>query len=662
MLRTRPAPATARRWVAWALAAAPIAVAVAWLPLRAVGPTAPRDTMALIALSVVEVVPHEVELGDRVAILGAGFPVGQPARVTFRGTLHRPGERPERGAEIVATARSVAPQRIELPFEQGTQELFCGAGDRAIHTTFEGQIEVAFEAAAPSAAAVAGRIEHVVLDVRPSERGSSLADREREGERALAWIGLRSSPSGSGLIVAGVAPGSAAETAGLLPGDVMTTFDGVRVRSAADAVPAPGARMVTLGVSAHGNQDFGHEAERLVPMAGFYRSPRLERAAAALLVFAALFVVWLCGAPAGPTAAAWLDLLGSKVRERMGTARGALAVPQPGMFRYRAQAKPQPTLYAPISASAAWKGFVAVAMEAMPQAGVGALADVVPCALLAAMPFEQYLVSADLDVGFLFVAAGALLAAATCALRPTFWRGALAGAIVVSRHIPAAAAIASIVVTTGSLRVREIARAQGGWPWDWLALRSPAALVAFGLLLSSMWIAPPARPRTKACLPSSAAAGFGARASDEPWLEAARRTHRGLIAGLASVLFLGAWRLPGLDAEEQSSSLALEAAGVAWLWAKTWALVVLTGWGSALAFVDLRRAPKAAARYRLTAVSMAVLGASAAWTWWGPSANAQRFVSVSLFAAVGLGAVAGALGLRRGMASRVPESHLSTFL
>src|SRR6185312_57314 len=38
--------------------------------------------------------PTDVEPGDRIAIAGDGFPPGKEARVRFRGTLHRPGERP----------------------------------------------------------------------------------------------------------------------------------------------------------------------------------------------------------------------------------------------------------------------------------------------------------------------------------------------------------------------------------------------------------------------------------------------------------------------------------------------------------------------------------------------------------------------------------------
>src|SRR5579863_10571551 len=51
---------------------------------------------------VLEIAPREAETGERIALIGDGFPAGKPAQVVFRGTLRRPGERPMKGAEIVA--------------------------------------------------------------------------------------------------------------------------------------------------------------------------------------------------------------------------------------------------------------------------------------------------------------------------------------------------------------------------------------------------------------------------------------------------------------------------------------------------------------------------------------------------------------------------------
>src|SRR5262245_15258465 len=67
-----------------------VAFIFAWLGLACEHPTAPP----LIAAD--ELAPREAEVGDRLEVKGSGFPKGRTARMTFRGTLHRPGEPPTR--------------------------------------------------------------------------------------------------------------------------------------------------------------------------------------------------------------------------------------------------------------------------------------------------------------------------------------------------------------------------------------------------------------------------------------------------------------------------------------------------------------------------------------------------------------------------------------
>src|SRR5579871_3381365 len=64
-------------------------------------------------VQVTDLSSRQVEPGDRVLLLGDGFPSGKPARVTFRGALHRPGERVESDAEVVAAGAVLGPQQVE---------------------------------------------------------------------------------------------------------------------------------------------------------------------------------------------------------------------------------------------------------------------------------------------------------------------------------------------------------------------------------------------------------------------------------------------------------------------------------------------------------------------------------------------------------------------
>ena len=617
------------RWLAPVL----LALGVAWLV--AGGGACGRESSPQL-VQVLDLAPREVEVGERVNLVGEGFPPGKPARVTFRGTLLRPGERPERGAEGVATGAVIGPEHVELGFTEATQALFCGAGDRVAHTTFEGDVEVAFAAAAPGAPPIAGVLRHVTLDVRP---GSAASDTEgdREGERVLAWLGLKAVESPSGLAVEAVSPGSRADLAGIAAGDVLASFDGVRVGSPADVVPAPGERDAAVGVRRGGAAT---ESVKTVAVDGFRRAPPAELLAAALIAIAALAIVFLFAAPLRPTLAASLQRVVSRLRSPAGSRRAAHESPWERVAS---------------SLSAATRA-------ALPSAGAPAVVDVLACALLAAMPFGQYLVAAQLDVGLLFVAAATALVTAALVAGKSPWSGVRAAAHVAWQHLPAAAAVASVVLTTGSLRMQEIEHAQGGWPWDWLAFRSPAALVAFVLLLACARIEPGAAERATGVASRIEDGAADARAPRGPWLETACRAHRIVIAGLASALFLGGWVLPGLSPAAQDGRPALELGGAAWLLGKTWGLVVLLAWSRTA--MPHRRLTERSRRtaFALVPLSIAVLVATAAWTWWSPVGPAQLLVSGTLVAAVALAGIALAHRVRYGLGAPGGEGHLSPFL
>ena len=42
-------------------------------------------------LTVLDITPRELDLGDRIEIIGVDFPEGKPAEIYFEGDLYRPG-------------------------------------------------------------------------------------------------------------------------------------------------------------------------------------------------------------------------------------------------------------------------------------------------------------------------------------------------------------------------------------------------------------------------------------------------------------------------------------------------------------------------------------------------------------------------------------------
>ncbi|HEX8790209.1 MAG TPA: NADH-quinone oxidoreductase subunit H [Polyangiaceae bacterium] len=585
---------------------------VAWL---AWGGSCTREVGPQL-VSVTDVVPRAVEVGDRVVLVGEGFPAGKPARVTFRGTLHRPGERPETGAEIVTSATVLGPDQAEIAFTEPVQALFCGAGDRAAHTTFDGDVEVAFAAAAPGAPPIAGTLRRMTLDVRP---GAAPADAEHEGARALAWMGLHGTASSGGLAVEAVDSGSRAEAAGLAANDVVTAFDGLRVGAVSDMVPAPAEREAAMTI-----RRAGVDATRTMPVDGWRRAAPADLLGGALIVLAALLLVVLLASPIPALLAAGVQRVASRMR----------AAPRASMRAAMADALPLP--------------------------GIAALVDAVALALLLAMPLGQYLVAARLDVGLLFAAAATSLATAALVASGSAWRGVRAAAHVAWQHVPAAVAVAAVVVTTGSLRVQEIARDQAGCPWDWLAFRSPAMLLALALLLSSARIDPGSPDGA-----TGVAAFTEAQAPSAPGatgLAVACRAHRLLVSGLAAVLFLGGWLVPGVPAAVQAAHPALQVAGAVLLLAKTGLLVLLLAWVRRVVPAGRLAERSRAVVLRTAPLALATLLAAAAWTWWSPAHAAQLLVSGSLVVAVAAAAAALTHRLRHGMLAPAADGRLSPFL
>jgi NADH-quinone oxidoreductase subunit H len=591
------------RWVLLPLLAAGAILSLAMSPWS-------RSDRSSASIRVSSVAPRDVELGDRIAISGEGFPSGKPARVTFRGALRRAGDPSQDDAEVVLPGVVLGPDRVEIAFDDAARTLFCGAEDVAAHATFTGDVEVAFAPPSVGSPPMAGLFHGVTLDAHP---GANHAETERSerGRFAMDFFGLRAGPQvgAVGLKIEQVNRGSKAEAFGLHPGDVIAMFDGLHVTTLGDMTPTEGKETISMSVL---RPPAMSEIVWTVSMDGFERASAVAALVPAGPLLFTVALVLLYAVPLPLSIGAWLRRMVIDVRARRETdepkSRVCAGI---GVRSYR------PT--EPDS----WAHDVArTLLHAIAWAGVGVF------------PFLQVGLGRKVDVGMLFIAAASAAVLAALAAAKSGLRGLAAAAHVTWQHVPAGAGVAVVVVTTGCLRASEIARLQGVWPWQWLAFQSPATWVGCLLFLSALFIDPlprNAKPSLAGFLgtPAVTMQSIGRAAT---WLEAIRTIHRFAVSAMAVTLFLGAWWMPWIDLTDFRTGPALVAGG--WFLAKTLALMALAG--EVRNLIPELPVPRTS---RLITVWLVPLGALAlglaiAWVHWRAmlEAEAARTTSSILFA------------------------------
>jgi NADH-quinone oxidoreductase subunit H len=535
-------------------------------------------------IQVLDIAPREVEVGDRLEVIGAGFPQGKTAHLTFDGKLHRPGERTavtDPAIEVDGVVTS--PEQIEIPFTEGLQALFCGVGDKATHTTFKGEISVTFPAAAPGAPPISDTLKAIAIDFRPpTARRAVLEARAEEGERALRYLGITlspNSPSAGGLLVGEVEPGSRADRARVLTGDLITSFDGVHVVSKADAVPSGAEPFVYLGIKR------GSAVEETVPVAidGFKPAPPTDLLGAALVLGVAAAIILLFMAPTAGIIT-WVERrVSARMQSRVGPNR---AGPQ-GFLIWMADGI-KSIMKEDIVPTDSDKPLFRLAPYLV-FAGVSATFCV--------MPFGQYLIAADLDIGILFIVAVTSLV--TIGLMTGGWAsnnkysmlgGIRSAAQIISYEVPGAVAIVCIVMMTGSLRLQEIIRAQGGlgsawyeiggWPWNWFMFRNPITFALFFLYFTTALAEGNRAPFDLPEAESELVAGYSTEYSGMRYLFFffAEWANVFVMCGIATALFLGGWQLPGVASAQQEANFGLQLAGSILFLGKAWFLVFVVIW------------------------------------------------------------------------------------
>jgi NADH-quinone oxidoreductase subunit H len=559
-----------------------VALALVLLALMALLGCARRDG-APDLLNVIDVAPHDVDVGDRLEVLGTNLPSGEAreATVTFTGELRRPGKPALEDQTIEVGHAALSTDKVSMIFTEGLQSRFCGHGDDASHTTFRGDVTVTLPSS--NGLPVQGVVRNVEISFRPpTPRRAVLEQRSAEGLRALAYLGITpadESPPAGGVTVGKVKPLSPADKASVLPGDVIVGFDGVKVMSIGDMTPSGRERLPIMLLQRGAEPPM----ERQVSIEGFDVHPPTELLGAGLILGVAAAIILLFMAPTAGIIT-WVERrVSARMQSRIGPNR---AGPQ-GFFVWMAD------------------GIKSIMKEdIIPTESDHALFRLAPYLVFAGvsatfvvMPFGQYLIAADLDIGILFVIAVTSLV--TIGLMTGGWAsnnkwsllgGIRSAAQIISYEIPGAVAIVCLVMMTGSLRMQDIIAAQGGagdnllftggWPWYWFVFRSPITFALFFLYFTTALAEGNRAPFDLPEAESELVAGYSTEYSGMRYLFFffAEWANVFVMCGIASALFLGGWQIPGVSPAQQEAHFALQLAGAAVFLVKSWVLVFVVIW------------------------------------------------------------------------------------
>jgi NADH-quinone oxidoreductase subunit H len=525
-------------------------------------------------LTLTDLSPRQVEVGDRIVVNGSGFPLAADIRritLKFAGSLARPGmarcERPvsltlndpSEGGSIVDPITGVEHEALYAAASMHT--LRVEGGNRIEFTVTEavmrtltrcpgeGDIEVphATLSLVGPRAGVTVEVETVqgtTLSSSRPLRGPRLdvltpwgrtVERERssraDAERALADMGLRLAavhPTEGGLQVERVAPGTPAAEAGLVDGDIVERVDGSTLLGISDFRPSPGGAMNVLSIRR------GEVVEdRAMSAPELTRRAPTDVIATAILALVALLVAAFGLSPklglAGWAATRIGPVPAPKARDRSD-------------FKTRLRT-------------------LGSQLEKDGELAVLAFAAVVSTVLIA--PFGQAVFAADPDVvqtHIVTVVAALALAVASAWKRGLRWRdGVRSVAAALSYELGALCAVAGVVVIAGDFSTQGVIVAQGALPWQWNLFRNPLLLLLGVVYASSL-------------LPMAAAA----RGSTSRGLRFATWGVVILRAMLVATLFLGGTRVPGMTLSDQLTSVSFQMAGAFLFMVRAWTLLALS--------------------------------------------------------------------------------------
>ena len=203
------------------------------------------------------------------------------------------------------------------------------------------------------------------------------------------------------------------------------------------------------------------------------------------------------------------------------------------------------------------------------------------------LPFGQFFIVADLDMGILylmaitgFVALGLMMAGWASNNKWSLLGGMRAAAQIISYEIPTGLALMAPVVLAGTLSTQSIVQQQGGFPWQWYAFDNPLLFICFIIYFISALAEGNRIPFDLPEAESELVSGYNIEYSG--WRFAvfftAEWANLFVIGAVATTVFLGGWQIPFVNATLHGTHWYWQILGVAIFFAKSLALVFVIIW------------------------------------------------------------------------------------
>jgi NADH-quinone oxidoreductase subunit H len=168
-----------------------------------------------------------------------------------------------------------------------------------------------------------------------------------------------------------------------------------------------------------------------------------------------------------------------------------------------------------------------------------------------ALPFGDGVVAQNMNIAVLFMLAvmstevyGIILIGYGSGSKWSLFGGMREAAQMVSYEVPMALAILVPIIVTGSMNLVDVGRRQM-WVWDWFLFHDPFTFCAFWLYFTAATASCKRAPFDLAEAESELVAGFHTEYSGFRWLSIFMAEYGSMFAvsGIATIMFLGGWRL-----------------------------------------------------------------------------------------------------------------------